>query len=199
VFPTGATTSPVTFQLRYRLSGTPDGTILNLGNGDPATTVYYDSGVLRAISGSGSVGSSAVTAVATRPHSAGARIRLVVAIVPGNGHLRIWDRHGLLAQGEAAGGPIPGWAEMAVVDDAIRTYTDPGGAANGLIVNPGAAVNIAPAAPSRAYAFHVPQHLLSDIPDFVPPSVFDEFLFRATFVNAQIALYPLADDSDDVD
>lgn len=199
VFPAGSSSAPVTFGLEFELTGTPSGTLLNVGAGDPSLTLYYVSGVLTAVAGSGSTSSAAVTATATRSHvgSAGVPnlVRLTVSVRPGDGSLRIWDEDGLLAQGEASGGSIAAWSGEGGSD--LVTTFDAAAGFNTLIADPGAPANVSESAPVRAFALYNPQHHLTDIPDFVPPVVFDEFLFRATFINGQVELFPLLDASED--
>lgn len=192
-FPAGAASRPVTFTVDLEVTGTPSGTILNVGDGNPALTVYYDAGTLKAVVGSGTVAADAVSVTATRPHTGG-RVTLVVSVRPGDGSIRIWDQCGLLAQGEASSGSIASWSGESG-SDLIVTYGAAAGF-NTLISDPGAPSGFGEINPTRGYALYNPQHHLNNIPDEVVVPDFDEFLYRATFINYQIELFPLLDDSE---
>jgi len=197
-FPAGQGSQPVTWMLDYDItSSSPSGIILNVGDGSPALTVWYDGGVLKAIAGSGSTGAALATAVRSHIGSVSApqRVRLVVAVRPGDGHLRVWDGCGLLAQAVASSEEMPdGWSEET--GSALITTFAATSDYNDLISNPGAPTGIVQTEPVRGYALYVPHHFLGGDPDAPLDAVFDEFLFRATYLNNQLALYPLLDDSE---
>jgi hypothetical protein len=197
-FPAGATQRPVTFMLDYEVtSASPSGIILNVGNVDPALTVFYVAGELRVTVGSGTNFQEVAQGSATRMHAGDPGdpnlIRLVVSVRPGDGSTRAWDQysHVPLVSQESAGGTIPAWSDEDP-GDLVTTFADTADV-NGFVGSPGAPVGVSPVDPSRAFAHQIPHHYLNALD--APEITFDRFILDFTYHNVEIGRYPLLDDT----
>lgn len=180
--------APISFKTRFEVTGVANGSLISAGDSGRGFELYFDSGTLHMIAGSGVDANFAAQGSAVI--APGRVTELTASIRPGDGQIRVWDNRKLIITAQAPNKTFSTeWANSGNIDfyklpTAVNALAGLGAdlAPTGLFAHEGLTL----------YRLQIPRHFGDvDIADII--AAVDDLLFYGTAINFMIGNVPFLD------